>query len=71
MSCDFCKPHADPRKQRLCHEGEKLFEAMKEAGVRYINLYGQMDPPAGSVELARDERTKAREAFNAHMGTTI
>jgi hypothetical protein len=69
--CGFCKPHADPRRQRLCHEGTKLLEALRETGVRYINLCGQMEPPAGSVELAREERAKAREAFNAHTGGGI
>lgn len=68
MTCDYCKPHADPRRQRLCHEGEKLYEAMREASVKYINLCGRIDPPAGSVEIAKEERAKAREAWSAHTG---
>lgn len=66
--CTYCKPHASPKRQRLCHEGQRLWEAMRDAGMKYISLCGMREPPVVAVENAKEARQKAREAFNAHTG---
>jgi hypothetical protein len=66
VTCEYCRPHADPRKQRLCYEGERLFAAYREAGERYAKLSNEFEPPTYGLADAKAEMTNARRAYRAH-----
>lgn len=66
MTCTYCRPHADARKQRLCHVGIELFNDYKRAAELYSEFAMLPDPPIVATEDAKKIRDEARRAFRAH-----
>ena len=66
VKCGYCRPHAHPAKNRLCTEGQRLFDAYAEASRRWGEIAMHYDPPQAAIDEAKQAKNEARRAYRAH-----